>query len=159
MHPPLPIPSPPVFEVSSQSKAGKAESSQPQQEEEAAWVLHAVESCNSRTQAETAAAAQRALPDDDDFEEDEQVWWPICMLYTATVQTKYRTHENHSSSSPVKRIVTMSNPCLRCSLQVITLMSEYVLRYLSPSIVVCCDQLLLSSSSTLLKCHPRLQLH
>ena len=88
MHPPLPIPSPPAFEVSSPAQAGKAEPSQQQEEE--GRVLHAVESQNSGTQAESAAAAQRALPDDDDFGEDE-----VCslhalafMLYTATLQTK-----------------------------------------------------------------------
>lgn len=91
MHPPLPIPSPPAFEVTPQSKAGEAESSQPKQQEEDARVLRAVESRNSRTQAESAAAAQRALPDDDDLEEDEQVWslhWLVTLCSVRTPQGK-----------------------------------------------------------------------
>ena len=72
MHPPLPIPSPPAFQVSPSAQAGKARSSH--QREEEARALRAVESQNSGTQAESAAAAQRALPDDDDdFAENELV--------------------------------------------------------------------------------------
>lgn len=74
MHPPLPIPSPPAFQVSPPAQAGKAESSQPKEEEGRA--LHVIESQNSGTQAESHAAAQRALPDDDDSGEDEQVCNP-----------------------------------------------------------------------------------
>ena len=79
MHPPLPISSPPAFQVSPPAQAGKAETSQPNKEE--ARGLRAVESQNSGTQAESAAAAQRALPDDDDFGEDEHV----CNLYSLRV--------------------------------------------------------------------------
>lgn len=87
MHPPLPIPSPPVFKISPQSKAGEAESSQPRHQEEEARVLRAIESSNSRTQAETAAAAQRALPDDHDFDEDEQVWFLHWLITLCSVRT------------------------------------------------------------------------
>ena len=87
MHPPLPIPSPPAFEVSPPTQAGKAQSAQPKEEQGRA--LHAAESQNSGTQAESAAAAQRALPDDDDFGADEvcSLRWLTFMLYTATLQT------------------------------------------------------------------------
>ena len=80
VHPPLPIPSPPAFEVSPQTQAGKAQSSQPKEEE--ARALHAVESQNSGTQAQSAAAAKRALPDDNDFAQNELV----CNLHSLWVQ-------------------------------------------------------------------------
>lgn len=72
VHPPLPIPAPPVFEVDPTAQESKTES--PHAIEGGRALLSALSQA-SGTQDESAEAAQRALPDDDDddFEEDEQV--------------------------------------------------------------------------------------
>ena len=71
MHPPWPIPQPPAFETATSAQEAEGQSAS-SKDAEVRRLLPA-ESQNSGTHAESAAAAQTALPsDDDDFDEDDE---------------------------------------------------------------------------------------